>query len=218
MRIVIFGAGGHAKVVCDVIEAFGGFTVAGFVTPDPEAATYLGYPLHREETFLRTGPAIDAAAIAIGDNAVRWRVAAQIRTALPKIAFPALVHPTAVISSRAILSEGSIVMARAVVNAAALVGRFAIVNTGAILEHDSRLGDGAHLAPGSVVGGAGQIGDGCLVGIGATVRPGVRMAAGSVLGAGAVAVSHLEEMAVFVGVPAVRMKQRNQTRTIAPED
>lgn len=208
-RFLVWGAGGHGRVVADVVRATGG-TVVGFVDGDPAKAGRPPVPgappvLLAEAELLRVlgggqGAAggWDALAPGIGDNRARLRAFGLAAGA----AWPALVHPSAVLSPSASIGAGTVVMPRAVLNADARVGRAAIVNTGAIVEHDCVVGDGAHLSPGCVLAGGARVGEGAWVGAGAIVLPGVAVGPWAVVGAGAVVVRDVPGGTVVAGVPA----------------
>ena len=82
MRIVLIGAGGHGKVIADVVRCEGKAELAGFVDADPAAVgrhiaglPVLGTPEKLPE--LKRG-GIDAAIVTIGDNVARLRVTEQL--------------------------------------------------------------------------------------------------------------------------------------------
>ncbi|HEX8272050.1 MAG TPA: acetyltransferase [Longimicrobiaceae bacterium] len=211
--LLVWGAGGHGRVVADVVRAAGG-VVVGFVDGDPSR---LGSPvdgggsiLFGEEALLAhlaehgALPA-GAAGVApgIGSNAVRARLLARLG---PFAAGP-LVHPAAWVSPSASLGRGTVVMAGAVVNAGARVGEGVIVNTGAVVEHDCRVGDGVHLSPRATLCGAVEVGEGSWVCAGATVIPGVRVGARATVGAGAVALRDVADDTTVAGCPAREIKK-----------
>lgn len=208
-RFLVWGAGGHGRVVADVVRAAGG-TVLGFVDADPARVGRPPVPgappvLLAQADLLRVlerGQGMDARwdalAPGIGDNRARLRAFGRAAGA----AWPALAHPSAVLSPSARVGEGTVVMPRAVLNADARVGRAAIVNTGAIVEHDCVVGDGAHLSPGCVLAGGARVGEGAWVGAGATVLPGIAIGPWAVVGAGAVVVRDVPGGTVVAGVPA----------------
>lgn len=209
LRLLVWGGGGHGKVVADVARA-AGHAVAGYVDRDPAklgavvepgGATVVMTEDALRHALLTRSPLpdeVDAVALAVGDNALRG----DALESLGRLAAPALLHPTAIVSPSAELGHGTVVFPRAVVNAAARVGRGVIVNTGAIVEHDCVVDDCAHLSPGSVLGGGVTVGARSWVGAGATVLPGVRIGAGVRVGAGAVVLRDVEDGATVAGVPA----------------
>lgn len=207
-RFLLWGAGGHGKVVADVVRAAGGL-VAGYVDGNPEklgcVAEEGGARVVATESALfealRAGrlPAeADALALALGDNDARLRAL----EALAHVAVPALIHPSAQVSPSAQIGRGTLVMPRAVVNASARVGAAAIVNTGAIIEHDCVTEDGVHISPCATLCGGVRVGRGSWVAAGSVVVPGVTIGSGATVGAGAVVVRNVPAGSVVVGNPA----------------
>lgn len=200
-RLMIVGAGGHAKVVIEVAQSAGWQVVAAF-DPGP-AKSVLGVPVvggdAELETFWAAGKA-DAAIIAIGDNHLRQNLAEKVRAlGCPT---PHIAHATATISPSAQIGAGTVIMAGAVINAAASIGQDCIINTAAIIEHDCVVQNAVHAAPRSVMGGGCHLGARTLFGIGATARPGTVIGHDVVVGAGAVVVTNFDGGATVVGNPA----------------
>jgi sugar O-acyltransferase (sialic acid O-acetyltransferase NeuD family) len=216
-RFLVWGAGGHGRVVADVVRAAGG-RVAGFTDRDPALVGRPAVPgappvLLSDEELLRElaedGPrAWDALALGIGDNRARLDAFRQAPAGL----WPALAHPSAVLSPSATVGAGTVVMPLAVLNANARTGSAVIVNTGAVVEHDCRVGDGAHLSPRCVLAGGARVGEGAWVGAGATVLPGISVGAWAVVGAGAVVVRDVPEGTVVAGVPARALRRAGTPR------
>ncbi|MBB3898865.1 NeuD/PglB/VioB family sugar acetyltransferase [Roseococcus suduntuyensis] len=197
MRLLILGAGGHALVVLEALDALG-WDVAG-VLDDRATAPILGRPVLGPLASLGAHGATRAV-VALGDNATRLEWGEAARQA--GLALPALVHPAALVSPSARIGDGAQVMARASVGPLAVIGALALVNTAAVVEHECVVEGGAHVAPGAVLCGAVRVGVGALVGAGAVVAPGRRLGAGAVAGAGAAVVRDVAAGAVVAGVPA----------------
>jgi sugar O-acyltransferase (sialic acid O-acetyltransferase NeuD family) len=205
--LVLCGAGGHAKVVVDVLRAAGDHTTLVFVDANAGAigSTVLGYrvyPLEAIEELHTNG--CDSFLMCIGDNLARSSYYDSfVRLGLQPVT---AVHPSAVVSPSAIMGPGTVVMARAVINASARIGANCIINTGAIVEHDCVIGDHVHLSPGATLGGAVTLESLVHVGLNASVLPGVSVGRASVVGAGAVVVRCIPESIVVAGVPARILK------------
>ena len=213
---LIWGAGGHGKVVADIVRAAGG-TVAGFVDRNPAKLGTIAEPggasvviseaellaLFAASGALREVEGATAIALGIGDNVSRIT---SLRTA-SDVSIPALVHPSAVVSAWSLLGRGTVVFPLAVVNSAATLGEGVIVNSGAIIEHDCVVGDGAHIAPGSVLTGGVLVGARTTVGAGATLLPGVRVGCDATVGAGAVVTRDVPDHAIVAGNPARPMNR-----------
>ncbi|MGH7508097.1 MAG: acetyltransferase [Gemmatimonadales bacterium] len=215
-RFLIWGAGGHGKVVADLVRAVGG-TVVGFVDRDPDKLGRVVEPgggrvTQSEKDFLAfvqrhgTCPGgADAVALAIGDNSTREQCVQR----LANLVLPSLVHPAAACSSSVSAGRGTVVFAGAVINAEACLGDAVIVNSGAIVEHDCKLSAGCHLSPGATLGGAVQVGSRSWIGAGATVVQGVNVGHDVMVGAGALIIHDVPDGVTIVGNPGriIRMRQ-----------
>lgn len=201
--VVLFGGGGLARTLVDLVRAGGSFEVLGIVDDGlPPGAEVAGVPVLGGASAL--GPLAAAGLVyaanavgAVGRMAVRRRVSAQIAAA--GLTGPVLVDPTASVAATASLAPGALVFAQAVVSAAAVVGPNAIVNSAAVVSHDCRVGADAHIAPGAILAGAVVVGDGALVGMAVTAPVGVTIGAGAVVGNGATLLGDVPARAV---VPA----------------
>jgi acetyltransferase EpsM len=208
-RVAILGAGGHARVVADILlcmqDAGAALAVAGFIAPEGEA--WMGIPVLGADSDLAALAADGVISHFIlgvgsvrGGQAVRPRLA---ETAIAAGAAPlAAIHPSAVIGRGAVVQPGAAVMALAAINPGARVGAHAIINTGARIDHDTEVGDFAHIAPGATVSGDARIGRNALIGVGASVRQGARVGEGATVGAGAAVTRDIPDGAVAMGVPA----------------
>jgi sugar O-acyltransferase (sialic acid O-acetyltransferase NeuD family) len=203
-EIFVYGAGGHGKVVADILLAAGVSTLAGFVDDDDgrRDSRVLDLPVCGGGGWLRQEAAKNrmAVALGIGENAVREAVAQRcLEWGLELLT---LVHPAATVSRSARLGAGTVVMAGALINPDAVVGRGAIINTGAIVEHDAVVGDFAHVSPNATMGGEARLGALSHLGLGAVILPGVGVGDGCIVGAGAVVVRDVPGGVVAIGVPA----------------
>jgi sugar O-acyltransferase (sialic acid O-acetyltransferase NeuD family) len=206
-RVVIYGAGGHGKVVADMVLAMGAAEVLGFVDDGAGAAgrTVLGMPVLGAGDWAEREADV-AVALAIGSN--RARRAAAERCQRWGATLLTVVHPRSTVARSAVLAPGVVVMAGAVINPEAFVGEGAIVNTSAVVEHDVVVGAFAHLSPHATTGGAARIGALAHVGLSATVLPGVSVGEGAVVGAGAVVIRDVAPGETVVGIPAKALVRR----------
>ena len=200
MRVLVLGAGGHARPVIEALRASGA-EPAGLLD-DRDGPPVLGVPrLGRLDTLAAQRRAgLAAAVVAIGDNALRQRLGATCREA--GFALPVLLHPAAVVSPSARLAEGVQVMARAVVGPEAVLAALVLLNTAAIVEHECRLAEAVHIGPGAVLCGGVRVGALALVGAGAVVRPGIGIGAESLVATGAAVGAEVPAGRRAGGVPA----------------
>jgi pyridoxal phosphate-dependent aminotransferase EpsN len=207
--LLVFGAGGHGKVVADAARS-SGWKLLGWVDDSPARAGTAIWDLPVitwEQCQSAPGRWGDAAfAVAVGDNAARERVQARLEAAGREVV--TVVHARATISPTARLGAGTVVMAGAVVNPDAVVGRGCIVNTGAVVEHDCRLGGFVHLSPNAALGGTVTIGDRTHLGLGAVALPGIFIGSDVKVGAGGVVIRDVPDALTVVGVPAWPLEKK----------
>lgn len=201
-KVVIIGAGGHGKVVADIVRASGDIVI-GFLDDGKEAGTFLehyrilgktaDYEQYRDAEFV----------IAIGNGALREKIAC----AMKNVRFYTAIHPRAAVSSLCTrIGEGTVIMPNAVVNACATVGAHCIINTAAVVEHDAYVGNYSHVAVGAKLSGSVTVGEHSWIGVGAAVSNDVVIGSGCMIGAGAVVVKDILESGTYVGVPAKKIK------------
>lgn len=210
--LIVIGAGGHAKVVIDVLRAWrSDAEIAGLVDRDLAARPVNGVPVIGNDASLPElrSQGIRQAVVALGDNALRFKIGAQLRELGFQLLSP--VSPAACLSSTARIGAGVVVMPGAVINADAEVSDLAIVNSGAVVEHDCRVGAAAHLAPRTAAAGGVAIGQRTLIGVGASIIPGISIGDDVVVGGGACVVSDLPSGVLALGVPA-RIIQISRSR------
>jgi sugar O-acyltransferase (sialic acid O-acetyltransferase NeuD family) len=203
-KLIVFGSGGHAKVVIDMIEQQGNYEIAGLLDDDPrrQDSRFFGYPVlgTRADLPALFSAGLRHAIVTIGDNANRATVAALLHR--DGWQFACAVHPRACVGRGVKIGPGSVVMAGCVVNADAYLGAQVIVNTGATVDHDCRIEDAVHIAPGCHVCGGVSVGQGSFLGAGSTVTPGVRIGCKVIVGAGSTVLRDVADEARVSGVPA----------------
>lgn len=116
--------------------------------------------------------------------------------------FSNVIHPSAIVSSNAVLANGVQLLPGCIVNAGAFIGDNSIVNTRASIDHDVSIGSHVHIAPGVTISGGATIGDCTHIGTGATVIQGVHIGSNVLIGAGAVVVKDIPDNCKAYGVPA----------------
>jgi UDP-perosamine 4-acetyltransferase len=205
-KIILIGAGGHARVLIDLIRLSGLYEITGIIDAQLKVGeivseiSVLGNDDNLGELYSQ---GLKYAIIAVGsikDNFKR-RVLYE-RTKEIGFSVPCLFHPKAIIAGNVQLLEGAQIMAGAIIQTNSSIGENTIINTGAIAEHDCQIGMHVHICPGATISGGCNIGAGVFVGAGATVIQGLSIGNNSVVAAGAVVISDVPDNAEVMGVPA----------------
>ncbi|MBU0618047.1 MAG: acetyltransferase [Planctomycetes bacterium] len=217
-RVLILGAGGHGRVVLDILLQTREYDIIGFLdnNPDMHGRRVDGIPVRGgidDLERIRAESNVGGVIIAIGDNGVRRGLARQVeQTGLELIN---AVHPSATLAYNATIGRNVVIAAGAVVCANCQIGDSVILNTGCIIDHQTMVGEGSHICPGVRIAGRVKVEPGVFIGIGATVIPKVTLGCEAIVGAGAVVLEDVLPMATVVGVPAVPIKLASASEDIA---
>lgn len=212
-KLVIIGAGGHARSVIDIFLQMHTYEIVGCLDPTfknrksvkgMEEIPVIGddkiLPQLREK-------GIEYVFVALGDNRLRKKLTKLARDYSYKVA--TAVSPGAYISKLVQIGEGTCIMAGAVLNVNSVIGEGTIINTNASLDHDCKIGNYVHIAPGTAVSGSTIIEEGTHLGTGASVIDGIHIGSWSYIGAGAVVVKNLPGSVLAYGVPAHVIRKIN---------
>jgi sugar O-acyltransferase (sialic acid O-acetyltransferase NeuD family) len=201
-RFVIFGSGGHAKVVVESVRAAQSGATVVMVDDDPQALgrKVLGITVEGDRSWLAEHWPEAVVVPAIGNNRVRSELVHWLLTNGRPLGI--VLDPKAIVSPSAEIGGGSFLAPGAIVNAEAVLGMGVIINTAASIDHDCQIGAGAHIAPGVHLCGGVRVGERTLVGVGATVIPGISIGDDAIIGAGSVVVRDVADGARVRGSPA----------------
>jgi acetyltransferase EpsM len=171
-RLLILGAGGHARAVAD-LAAECGWTVAGFTDRPggPPRSDVLGDDSQIAE-LVRSGK-VEAAVVGVGNTALGRRVELFEILRKADAVIPSLVHPRAMISRSCTIGDGAVVFPGVVLGAGVKVGENAVLYSNAVAEHDCRIAAHAYLSPGVILCGGVTVETLAFIGAGAVILPGV---------------------------------------------
>ncbi len=124
LRIFVYGAGGHGKVVADILISKKEKRFAGFVDDRDQltGTEVVGYPVLGNGNWLHKQTTKHAVAVVlgVGNNCNRRQLAE--RCAGWGVQILTAIHRAAVVASSAELGRGTVVMGGAVINSDAMLG------------------------------------------------------------------------------------------------
>lgn len=188
--MIIIGAGGHAKVIAEILEVSGTLAIA-FWVDKLEFNKLLDYTVSN-----RLATSNEDVIVGIGNNSIRKTIVES-----SQYTFGNAIHPTSIISKRARLGLGNSVMAGAIINSDAIIGDHVIINSGSVIEHDCIVENYVHISPRATLAGSVAVGEGSWIGAGATIIQGVKIGKWATIGAGTVVIKDVPDFAVVVGNP-----------------
>ena len=205
-KLIIIGAGGHARVVVDAARE-AGYLLLGIIDTDyrGQKEYILGCQVIGDfDALSNFDPAETVVAIAIGNNQKRADYSHRVK-GLGFLA-PKIIHPTAIISNQASISDGTFVNTGAIINAGAEISGNTIINSGVIIEHEVVIGKNCHICPGVKIGGRTKVGDNTVVGIGSSIIDYISVGYDVSIGAGSVIIHDVKSGSTVVGVPGKPIK------------
>jgi sugar O-acyltransferase (sialic acid O-acetyltransferase NeuD family) len=194
--VYIYGAGGHTKVILDILKS-NDITVPAIFDDNHDIHSFMGIPVSNTDIQY---PLL----IGIGNNSIRKNVADRLNASADS---PVVCSKHAIVSENAVMSAGTIVMQNAVIQSSVKIGKHCIINTKASIDHDCIIGDYVHIAPGAILCGNVEIGEGSLIGAGTTIIQGVKIGKWSVIGAGSVVVKDIPDGVIAFGAPCKTVKK-----------
>jgi len=201
MNLLIYGAGGHSKVVATAACEISKYKKIYFIDPAKKNFDFLEndkiFHLNPENISFIKSDNPDSI-IAIGDNKIRMRIVLE----QSEDNFISIESSRSYISSFSKISQGVFVAAGAIINSGSTIGSHSIVNTGSIIEHDCEIGSFCHIAPNAALGGNVVTGKNVFIGGGSFINPNISICDDVVIGSGSVVINDIIEAGVYVGAPA----------------
>lgn len=198
-NVVIIGAGGHAKVIAEIIIKSGD-EVIGFLDDNEniqDIEIYAGKRVigktcdiekYKDNYFI----------IGIGKNKIRKRIAEN-----NNLKWYTAIHPSAIIATDVKIGAGTVIMPGVIINPGTEIGKHCIINTSSSIDHDNVIENFVHVSPGCHLAGTVNIKEQNWIGVGAILINNIIIAKNCIIGAGAVVIKDLlEENNTYVGVPA----------------
>jgi len=197
--VIIVGAGGHAKVVFDVLK-LSNIEVLGFLTPDLRFGKYYcGKKILGDDSVLQQYlpneiEIVNGVGALPGLNK-RW----ELSDKMSKLGyhFATIIHPTAIVSSDIHLNEGVQIMAGAIIQSGVTVGKNCIINTGAVIDHDCKIEDNCHIAPGVICSGEVIVRKNTHIGTGVNIIQAVTINENCIVAAGSTVYKNIPSNTIF---------------------
>ena len=211
-KIVLVGAGGHCKVIIDIIKSASKYDIIGVTDKAySNEKSVLDIPIIGDDSILEELyiSGVKNAFVCVG-ALQNTSIRDTIYNNLLAIGFniPVLIHKDSIVSPYANIGFGTCVMPGAIINPGVTIEENCIINTGAVIEHDCNLKRNTHISPRACLAGGVSIGRNTHVGMGSSIIQAVHIGNNVIIGAGAVVIENIVDNVVAVGVPSKIIKCR----------
>ncbi len=204
-KIVIFGAGGHGKVVLDILLK-SKLKVLGFLDDDAKKINkkVLGFKILGDRSYLIKNKTVSVA-LGIGGNVTREKIFKKVKSL--GIEIVSAIHPQAIIAKGVKIGEGVVIMPGVIIGPSVVLKEGVVINTSASVDHDCYLNRFCQIWPGAHLAGSVTVGEFSYVGTGASVIQNINIGKNVMIGAGAAVIRNIPDSVTCVGVPAKIIKR-----------
>ena len=194
-KIAIIGAGGHSKVIVDLINELKIYKIVGFYDDNPDSNLY---DIKHLGKIININESIENVIIGIGNNAIRKKIYEENKN----INWCSLIHPKSIVSKNAIIDCGTVVCSGAIIQTEAKIGKHCIINTNCNIDHESIIGDFTSICPSSTICGQVNIGKLTFIGANSTIIQKIKIGINCIVGAGSVIIRNINNNSKVVGNPS----------------
>jgi len=204
-KVLLIGAGGHCKVVLDVLLQNKNYSIIGIIDLKKNIGSrifdigVIGDDNGLKKYFKR---GIKHCFITIGSTGnPEKRI--KIYKFVKEIGYNLInvISSNSIISNFASIGEGCYFAPGSIINADSVLGNNCIVNTGAKIDHDCLIGDNIHISPGVTLSAGVKIGNATHVGTGSSIIQYVTIGNNTLIGAGSVVTKDIPSNVIAYGNP-----------------
>lgn len=193
--IALIGAGGHCKMIIDLIKILNNYEIVG-IYDDNREGIFCDYKILGKVKDINTN--IENFIIAIGNDYIRHKIYEENKN----LNWCTLIHPSAIISKNTKIDVGTVVSAGSIIQTEVKIGKQCIINTGCSIDHECIVGDFTSICPKATLCGQVKVGNLCLIGANSVIIQNKSIGNNCIVGAGSVVIRDVGDHQKVVGNPA----------------
>ena len=188
-ELVLFGGGGHAKMLIDLFRQQTFFNLIGIIDDAIQLGkTVMGIRVLGDRKCLNSllNQGIIMIANGLGTNDLKTRIEISEHLRSIGFIFPAIIHHRAIVEPSVQFEDGVQVLAGAYIGTETVIKQDCVINTGAIVSHHCQIDSNSTISPGALLASKVKIGKKCLIGMGVKINAGVKIGDECRIGNGAI--------------------------------
>jgi len=190
-KLLIIGAGGHARSCLEIINLEDKYEVYGFFDNNKkkfESCKFLGSDrdIHK---FKKVCVNLFLCLGSIENIPFKWLIYQRAKKL--KFKFPKIISPLSFVSKKTTIGEGTIIMNHSFINSNVKIGKNSIINNKVLLEHDVEIGNNSHISTGAILNGGVKIGNNVFVGSGSIIKENVEIKSNTIIGMGSIVLKNI---------------------------
>ena len=211
-NIVIFGSGGHAKVILnEILDLKNKYNFLGFVDSLKKNGTEI-VSMNKKNFRVIDIRNIKKknlyAIIGIGDNYLRYKNFKLLKDQFNHIKWESLISKNCIIKSNVKIGSGSVVLANSFVGSGSKIEEHCIINTSNSIDHDNNFKSFSSTGPGVITGGNVKVKKFSHLGIGCVIKNNIVINENVVCGGRSYVNKNCKKDSVYFGIPSKFMKSR----------
>lgn len=145
--------------------------------------------------------------VAVGYNHIKFKK--QIFENLVRLNIPiaSIIHSSSYIDKSCKIGKGVFILPGCILDRNVVVDDNTLLNTACSIAHDTYIGKHCFLSPRVAIAGFTNVGEMCVLGINCTLIDNLTICSSVKIGGGAVVTESIEDVGLYVGVPAKKIKK-----------
>ena len=213
-KIVIFGSGGHAKVIFSEIIKLKKFKFLGFVDDFKKKGELI--ISFRKKNYYNLGSIKEVindknkfkGIIGTGLNFIRKKIFEDIKKANVNFEFQKIISKDAIVFPDVFIDEGTFIISGTTINIGTRIGKHCIINSSCSIDHDNIFNDFSSSGPGVVTAGNVEVGYQSHLGMGSLIKNNLKILDNTIIGSGSFVNKDCKKNSIYWGSPAKKISTR----------
>lgn len=175
-KIILVGAGGHAKSCINLIEKINEFKIIG-LTDLKKNGYVLNYKILGDDNILNQKKFKNINLClsfgSISNIPLREKIYNKLKS--KGFNFPKLISKEASISKFSKIGSGTMIMGNTFINSDVCIGDNCIINNNSLIEHDVKIGNNSQISTSVTINGSCKIGSNCFIGSGTVIKNNIKI-------------------------------------------